>query len=825
MGLFGNHARVGASAAGDYEIKRALRFRRESNTYLSRTSSSSDTYTLSVWLKRAYANRDYNVWQVPWDSNGSNQNGANSGIFFRRYGGLLQIDSHISGGGFSTQSTAAFRDSTAWFHLVFQNNSNVVTCYVNNVLVPFSGSVTGFPLGDGTNETRLGSRNDGSYNFDGYMADVHLVDGSIVAPSSFAEAHTGTGQWLPKKYIGGYGTNGFRLTFEDNSGTTATTLGKDSSGNDNNFTPNNFSVAAAPANDSVTDTPTNNYCTLNEFSDASDIEIKEGNLTCVSGTDSWPTIYGTHGASSGKFYFEVKSTDTTRWGVGWSPVSYKEGNSWSDTTSDGYFAYSADPLTRYATGTGTAINGNPAFTSSNLLQVAIDIDAGKIWYGVDNTWVNDDSGNAGNPAAGTYPINTFTGGTRMFPKVINNLGTCTFNFGQQGFAHTPPAGFKELSTKNLAIPTIKKGAKNFDSVIYTGTASDLSITSLEFQPDLLWIKKRNAAANHELRDAVRGVSKRLVPNDSANESTPGDQWGPKAFLSNGFTVGAGPSESNNNGDTFVAWNWNAGSSTVTNDSGSIDSQVRANATAGFSIITYTGNGTDGATIGHGLGVAPSVAIIKARDVGTQGTAGAHWSLSHQSLTGGLNGGGSAKKIYLNLTNAESANSHGAISAASSTTLTFKDGSASDVDAHVNHSGGNYVCYCFAEVEGYSKFGSYEGNSLNEGPYVECGFRPAFVMAKNIDDSTNRHWAIMDNSRSPFNEEAESKVLFADDSSAESPNDNNFGKFNQKKSIDFLSTGFKVREHNTGAYSQLNLSGDTYIFLAFAERPTKYANAG
>ena len=795
--------RMGSSAAGDYEIKRALRFRRESNTYLSRTSSSSDTYTLSVWLKRAYANRDYNVWQVPWDSNGSNQNGANSGIFFRRYGGLLQIDSHISGGGFSTQSTAAFRDSTAWFHLVFQNNSNVVTCYVNNVLVPFSGSVTGFPLGDGTNETRLGSRNDGYYPFDGYMADVHLVDGSIVAPSSFAEAHTDTGQWLPKKYDGAYGTNGFHLTFEDNSGTTATTLGKDSSGNGNNFTPNNFSVAAAPANDSVTDTPTNNYCTLNEFSDASDLEIKEGNLTCVSGTDSWPTIYGTHGASSGKFFFEVKSSDTTRWGVGWSPLSYKEGT--SGNFDDGYFAYSQDPLTRYATGTGTAINGNPAFTSSNLLQVAIDIDAGKIWYGVDNTWVNDDSGNAGNPAAGTYPINTFTGGTRMFPKVINNLGTCTLNFGQQGFAHTPPAGFKELSTKNLAEPTITKPEEHFVDKTYSGTGSTQTITT-GIQSDWFWVKRRDSANYNILANTISGANYYLVSNEPDAESSGGTQL-INGLSSTGFQVGTENAVNNSSG-TYVSWNWKGGGTASANTTGDIDSSVSANPSAGFSLVSSTGNGTLGQSVGHGLGVAPEIVIFKNRS-----TASRNWEINFVNPQDA-----SLDYIYLNLTAAIGGGSLG-ISNPTSSVFYVTNGNDS------NESGQAIFAYCFSSVEGYSKFGSYEGNGLNEGPYVECGFRPAFVMIKNIDNGTNRHWAIMDNSRSPFNEEAESKVLFADDTSVESPNDNDFGKFNQKKSIDFLSTGFKVREHNTGAYSQLNLGDDTHIFLAFAEKPSKYANAG
>ena len=197
---------MGASGAGDYEIKRALRFRRDSGsgngTYLSRTSSNSDTYTLSMWIKRSMAHFDHNIWMIFFDSSGSNQSGDNSGLTFIRYGGKFQVDAHISGGGTASQSTSQYLDTSAWYHFVYQNNSNVGTFYINNELIPFSGAVTCFPLGDGTNETVIGRRHDSYYPFDGYMADVHLVDGSIVAPSSFAETNESTGQWVPKKYDG-----------------------------------------------------------------------------------------------------------------------------------------------------------------------------------------------------------------------------------------------------------------------------------------------------------------------------------------------------------------------------------------------------------------------------------------------------------------------------------------------------------------------------------------------------------------------------------------------------------------------------------------------
>ena len=245
-----------------------------------------------------------------------------------------------------------------------------------------------------------------------------------------------------------------------------------------------------------------------------------------------------------------------------------------------------------------------------------------------------------------------------------------------------------------------------------------------------------------------------------------------------------------------------------NFDGSIQTTVKANPTAGFSIVTYTGNSTDGATIGHGLSVEPSVAIIKSRNLGTVGSAGAHWSVSHKDLTGGLNGGSSAKRVFLSLTNEERDNAHGAVSAASSSTLTFKDGSGNSDDAHVNNSSGNYVAYVFSEVAGYSKFGSYTGNGSSDGTFVFTGFRPAWIMIKKSSGSSR--WQINDIKRNPEN--VTDALLFAEDNIAESASSSH--------NMDLLCNGFKHR--NTEG--ELNGNGSTFIYLAFAESPFKYARA-
>ena len=242
MGLF-NSIRLGASGAGgDYEVERSLRFNDGDSANLTRTSSStSTTFTYSAWIKRTHFSGYQSIFSM----------GVQSFSFFTNSNTFYLYD-----GSTSHQSTAKFRDPSAWYHIVVQINSGVATSYVNGVLV-HNAVGSGFTLTTGSNETRIGSQV-GTYYFDGYQAEINLVDGSVVAPSSFAETNSDTGQWNPKKYSGSYGTNGFYLNFSDNSGTTATTLGKDSSGNGNNFTPNNFGTG-----DSVKDSPTNNFCTLN----------------------------------------------------------------------------------------------------------------------------------------------------------------------------------------------------------------------------------------------------------------------------------------------------------------------------------------------------------------------------------------------------------------------------------------------------------------------------------------------------------------------------------------------------------------------------------
>ncbi len=325
---------------------------------------------------------------------------------------------------------------------------------------------------------------------------------------------------------------------------------------------------------------------------------------------------------------------------------------------------------------------------------------------------------------------------------------------------------------------------HFNTKLYTGNATDdTAITGVGFRPDWLWGKNRTDATNHYLIDAVRGVTKELNSNNSDAEGT--DATLIKSFDSDGFTLGNG--SLNQSAKNFVAWNWLAGGSGSSNTDGSITSTVSASTTSGFSIVSYTGNGTLGATVGHGLGQTPGVFLTK-RLSGTSS-----WGMYHQSTGAGgfmeFNGtsGLQSNAAYFNNT--------------APTSSVFSIGT----DAVNNTSGSTYIAYCFAEKKGFSKFGSYSANNNADGPFIFTGFSPAFVMIKSSNDT--RDWCILDNKRPGYN--VVNKDLRANETDVESTQDR----------VDFLSNGFKLR-NASGAY---NSTGNTYIYMAFSDQSIVSSN--
>jgi len=330
----------------------------------------------------------------------------------------------------------------------------------------------------------------------------------------------------------------------------------------------------------------------------------------------------------------------------------------------------------------------------------------------------------------------------------------------------------------MAYTTIKKPSDYFNNKLYTGNGSTQSITGVGFQPDLTWIKQRNGTGYHNTYDAVRGSTKRLQNNVTDAEVTVATSL--TSFDSDGFSLGSN-GDTNGSSNTTVAWNWLGANGTTANTDGSISSTVSANTTSGFSIVSYSGNSTSGATVGHGLGVAPKVIIVKARDRGD------NWILGHNSL-------GWTKYLQLNITNAaNTATNIWNDTAPTSSVFTLGD------NTPVNYTD-NFIAYCFAEKQGFSKFGSYIGNGSTDGTFIYTGFKPAWVMIKA--NLAGEEWRIWDSTRGLYN--LMGPTLVANSSAAE-------GTFN---GIDFLSNGFKLRSLS----SAVNRSGDTLIYMAFAEEP-------
>jgi hypothetical protein len=317
-----------------------------------------------------------------------------------------------------------------------------------------------------------------------------------------------------------------------------------------------------------------------------------------------------------------------------------------------------------------------------------------------------------------------------------------------------------------------------DVKLWTGTGSNQTITT-GFSPDLVWAKPRSAAASHGLYDTVRGNNLRLSSNQTAAEATVNLQMG-----STGFTV-EGSSSYGDSGVTYVAWTWDAGSSTVTNTDGSITSSVRANPSAGFSIVTYTASGTAGATVGHGLGVAPQFIIVKNRDYAQ------NWFAYHQYI-------GGAGGLNFNTTEAAFTSDAGYWNSTNTSSSVITLG-----NYHGAFGTHGYIAYCFAPVEGYSAFGSYTGNGSADGPFVYTGFRPRWIMVKSTSASG---WIILDSARDSFN--LSKKQLFPHSNTTEYDSSPDY--FN----VDILSNGFKLRSAS-GASNGNNV---TYIYAAFAENP-------
>jgi hypothetical protein len=603
-----------------------------------------------------------------------------------------------------------------------------------------------------------------SYNFDGYMANVYFIDGQALTPSSFGQTDATTGVWVPMAYSGTFGANGFFLQFKDAASTT--TIGYDTSGNSNNFTTSGISVTSGVTFDQMTDTPTNNYSTLNPL----DLSGTAGtyasaNLNFTKATGGNAQAYNTIQMASGKWYCEVT--------MGADIAEFVPGIITGTTNPAANRYLGQDTYTYAYYYSGQKVNsasytsyGN-SYVASDVIGIIIDADNGKLYFSKNGTVQN-----SGDPVAGTNAAFTGLTGPYRFAASSESGGVADFNFGQRPFAYTPPSGFKALNTANLSVPTIKKPSLYMDATLRTGTGATASVSSLGFQPDLVWTKSRSAATNNNLFDSVRGVQNGIVSNSTAIEYADANTL--TAFNSNGYTYGSDASSRgvNINTNTYVDWVWKKG------------------VTPGFDIVTWTADGTSPRNISHSLGAVPKFIITKQRSPNVD-----NWFTYHAEL-------GATKNLRLD--EAVAAQTQiGTWNDTAPTSTQFTTGNF----ANFTTNGNTLVAYLFAEISGFSKFGSYVGNSSSDGPFVWCGFRPKWIFLKGQNIATS--WRQYDAARMP-NNEAKSPLYF-NVANAESAEANG---------IDILSNGFKLRWSD----NSINGSGSTYIFAAFAEAPFKYARA-
>jgi hypothetical protein len=770
-----------------YQISRSVRLRSSASAFFSRTPSVTGnrrTWTASLWFKRG----TLGVAQVLLGATGSsratyiNLNASNQ----------LQIYSATSAGGGDGGeyiTTQVFRDPSAWYHIVIAYDStqatstNRIKLWVNGQQATSFATSTAPTLNHDSQFNWTGAAMDiGRYStssyVDGYLTEINFIDGQALDPSSFGETNLVTGVWQPKKYAGTYGTNGFYLNFSDNSAATAAAIGKDYSGNGNNWTPNNISVTAGVTYDSMLDVPTQwadggngrgNYGTLSPLWKGSLQTLSNGNLTSSksSGTNI-SDVWGNFGITSGKWYFECSVTSlsaTVYIGVGQGGGIGEALDDLAESATSYYYTSSTGDK-EYG-GTVETAYGN-TYTSGDTIGCAVDMDTGKIWWSKNGTWQA-----SGDPAAGVNAAFTdlLTKGSNAFfafssTNGASNSNTLHWNFGQRPFAYTPPTGFKALNTLNLPTPTILKGNQYFDVSTWTGNGASRSITGVQFQPDLVWAKGRSVAYNHRLFDALRSVQKPLSSNTTDAETTELQQL--TAFNADGFSLGT-DNGLNQSSATYVGWQWKEGP------------------TQGFDIVTYTGTGAN-RTVAHSLGVAPSMIIVKNRTSGYS----YGWNIYHASL-------GATKVISFDTGAASTLSS--AWNDTSPTSSVFSLGTI----VSSNRSGNDYVAYLFSEVAGFSRFGSYTGNGSADGTFCFTGFLPKFVMVKRTDSTGN--WTMLDSARDANN--VADKNLYSNLSASEGTG---------TRFIDMLSNGFKIR----GTDSDHNTNGGTYIFAAFSETAFKFS---
>jgi hypothetical protein len=778
-------SKSGSAVSSGYNLTKSLRFRSSASAYLNWTPATtgtggSKTWTYSIWVKRG----KLGVRQSLADGYLSS---AGDVIEFTS-SDTLEIYRYGASNAFDLITTQVFRDPSAWYHIVVAMDTTQATAanrlklYVNGSQVTAFSTATYPPTQNqntyisSNNLQDISRRGDNQFYTDAYLTEVNFIDGQALTPSSFGSFSSTTGVWQPARYTGTYGTNGFYLPFTDTTSTT--TLGYDQSGNGNNWTTNNISLTAGSTYDSMTDVPTltsatvANYAIVNPLDVASGITVAQGNLyiSTSSGNFNQNSRASFAIPSSGKFYWETKNTG-----------SVNNFNSGIAVFTTAALSASSTGLCVYNEGgnifnNGTNNGGYATLALGDVLGVAVDVGANLIYFYKNGTLANSGGTTIGITAPFAPVFGMYSSGNAQ-----------NVNFGQQPFTYTPPSGFVALNPYNLPTPTILAGNKYMDALLRSGTGATATVNSYQFSPDFVWSKSRSSAQDHYLADVVRGATKALASDLTVVEQTTPN--GLTSFITNGYTLGSSsgdPLAINTASTNYVDWVWKAGGTGVTNTNGSITSTVSVNASAGFSVVTWTAPSSGSGTVGHGLGVAPAFMIWKSRSNAD------NWVTYQQSL--GLNG-----YLLLNTTDATTTSSGfwGTIGSSTFNAITGTNCTASRT----------YVSYCWAAIPGFSAFGSYVGNSSFNGPFIYTGFQPKFIMFKGSSFSNN--WYVVDATRNPYNAAGSGLKPNASDSEIAIDNTAN--------SLNFLSNGFQLT-NNASSVAYNNSSGQTFIYAAFASNP-------
>jgi len=766
-------------------VNNSVRFNDDDSAYMYRTPSASNrkTFTFSAWIKVNPAATNY-----PPLFNADTST-PDSVIRLGTDGNIEFIAENGGGGNALLITNRKLKDSSVWYHVVCSMDTSNPTAdqrlriYVNGTEETSFSSRTNPDLDDeykfNSNVIhKIGAQRYASY-WDGYMADVHFVDGQALDPTSFGQTDPSTEQWIPKTFTGNHGQNGFHLEFLNNE------VGADSA-NTNSFTPVNLTTA-----NTVIDTPTRNFATKDpNYINSQSQVFSEGNLDVYSTqTSTNPGMVSTQKVRNGKWYWEVyirAQAGSNIVGIAKHPNNLPSDNYALYNSADMYGWVTAGSIFR---NNGTNYSGLVGtWTAGDIIGVALDMDNGDLYM-----YKNGTAENSGNP------VWTGLSGEFSSYSLVYQNGAHTYNFGQDSsfagnlspaantdglgaeFKYTPPSGYKALNVDNLPA----KGTKGI---------------ARRKTPVFTWIKNRDSTDSHMLFDQVRGVTKVIHSDPDTHQVETTEVNTLQKFIPGGFQIG-NDVQVNTTGESYVAWNWcmhdeivNAGPQTMS-PAGSITATGLADRRLGFSIVKFTGTGANG-TVGHGLSQAPEMIMVASLETVS------NWIVYHK-FDGGTDG-----RSFLNLNTAGAKFDNGPNSY-------FQDTPPSSTVISVNGStyntiGNDFVYYCFHSVPGYSKIGSYIGNNNADGPFAFCGFKPGFLFLKNTANGAT-NWLIYDNKRDSYNQMQ--FPLFA--------SLNNATYTSNLLHVDFLSNGFKIRN---GTYGETNGSNQRHIFWAMAESPFKYSNA-